>query len=340
VGLTPYIGTTREGFTGSASTDDLEFLFQLIHLSMSETRIDDVAVSTVLTEARPRVESPEDTHRLMATIALLRSYYGPGDDRHWAVPPLDEFNAFDPQRALEIYKERFTNPGEFVFGFVGDPDVDTFLDLADAYIGSLDGSFSREGFVDHHPLTIGEQITTVRAGQDGQGLVQFQFTNNLTGQDVELEVTVDLLEIIANNRLRDRIREKLSAAYSPFLGMDLQLEPDAYVETYVEVSGDPDRLDEIATEVLADIADLRTNGPTAEQLAIAQEQLFREYELVNNPFLLGQAIFFEEHSGRNISELVDRYDIVYEITDSQIRALARIAFPVGSYIQVTLIPAE
>ena len=340
VGLFPFITNTHEGFNGSAATEDIETLFQLLNLSIASPRIEDVATSIVLTEARPRVEFPERTPRLLATISLLRSYYGPDDDRHWTVPPLDEFNRFDSVRALEVYRERFGNPGEFLFVFVGDADVDAMLSLSNAYIGSLVGTPSDEGFIDYQPLPTGEQITTVEAGQDDQGLVQFQFTNALEGQDVESDVVADLLELIANNRLRDRIREALSATYSPSLNIDVQLEPDPYIETHVAVSGDPERLDEIAEEVLADVADLRSNGPTAEQLAIAQEQLFREYELFNNPFLIERAIFFEEHDGREISELFERFDIIDTVSIADIRALARIAFPIGSYIEVKLIPAS
>jgi hypothetical protein len=138
--------------------------------------------------------------------------------------------------------------------------------------------------------------------------------------------------------LGHRIREKLSASYSPFASIDMQLEPDPYIESYIEVSGDPDRLDEIAAEVLADLADLRKNGPTTKELETAHEQLFREYELVNNPFLLERAIFFDEHDGRSLDELWQRYDIVYTITKTDIRSMARIAFPVGSFIEIKLIP--
>ena len=283
VDLFPYITLTHEGFSGTAAKEDLETLFQLIHLSFVLPQIDDVAVDRVLTEARPVVESPEDVPSLMASIALSELYYGPDDVRHWVVPTVDDFNAFNAQRALAIYRERFGNAGEFLFGFVGDASEDELVDFANRYIGTLPGTSSNEGFIDHQPLPQGEQVRTVEAGQDDQGEVQFTFTNFVNDQDATSDVTADLLELIGNNRLRDRIREKLSASYSPFMAIDMQLEPDPYIESYVSVTGDPDRLDEIAMEVLADIADLRKNGPTAEQLAIAQEQLLREYETRQQP---------------------------------------------------------
>jgi len=111
------------------------------------------------------VESPEDTPRLLATIALQDSYYGPDDVRHWVVPPLEEFNAFDADRALELYNERFANPGEFLFVFVGDADIEELIGLSNSYIGSLGGTRSREGFIDHQPLPTGAQVTTVKAGR-------------------------------------------------------------------------------------------------------------------------------------------------------------------------------
>ena len=338
VELYPYVTGTKEGFEGSAATEDLEVLMQLIHLSFTAPQIDSVAVSTTLSEWRPVVESPEDVPLLLASIALQEEYYEPGDERHWVVPPLDEFNAFDPDRALELYKERFGNAGDFVFGFVGDAPIDTVVDLADRYIGTLPGNSVGESFIDHQPLPTGIKVRTVEAGQDDQGLVQFQFTNEYPNQDGESDIVADLLGQIVNNRLRDRIREELSASYAPSVFVDMQLEPDPYIETHVEVSGDPERLDEITAEVLADIADLKRNGPTADELATAQEQLFRDYELVNNPFLLERTIFFDEHAGRDLNELWQRYDTVYLVTGRQVRTMARVAFPEGSYIRVNLIP--
>ena len=44
VSLTPFIDVTAEGMFGQAATEDLETLFQLIHLTMTEPRADDAAV--------------------------------------------------------------------------------------------------------------------------------------------------------------------------------------------------------------------------------------------------------------------------------------------------------
>jgi len=222
--------------------------------------------------------------------------------------------------------------------FVGDADPERLQDLAGRYLGSLPGSAGGEGFIDHQPLPAGLQVETVQAGRGNQGLVRFAFTGEYAAQDVASDVIADLLELIAGNRLRDRIRERLSATYSPSLFIDMQLEPDPYIETSVFVSGDPERLDEIAAEVLADVEDLRTTGPSAAELEIAQEQLLREYELVNNPFLLDRVVFFEEHEGRDIGEVIERFDVIERISVEDVRAMAVRAFPADRFIQVNLVP--
>jgi len=44
VSVSPYIGSVEEGFSGAASAEDLELLFQLIHLKMTAPRLDPTAV--------------------------------------------------------------------------------------------------------------------------------------------------------------------------------------------------------------------------------------------------------------------------------------------------------
>lgn len=196
-----------------------------------------------------------------------------------------------------------------------------------------------ESFVDNQPLPPREvQLITIEAGQDPQGQVIMAFTSELAG-DARDRVVADVLSQVLNARLRDRIREELSASYSPSANIDLQLEPDPFAESFIQVNGDPSRLEEISIAVLAVLDELRSDGPTPDQLSTAQEQVRRTYELFNNPQLAQALLFAWLHPGESVAELTDRYDLVDGVDADDVRSLARIAFPEEARIEIRLIPA-
>lgn len=336
-GVDPYLDEVSEGFFGGAATEDAETLLQLVHLYMTAPRADPVAVTAVVEEQRPFAEAPEDVPQLLVTMALMDAYYG-DDPRYFAVPSPDQLDDFDADRALQLFKERFANASDFVFAIVGDFDIDVMEDLTARYLGSLPGTGQVEAFVDNQPLPPRRvQITTVQAGQDPQGEVVMAFTNELAS-DARDRVVADVLSQVLNARLRDRIREELSASYSPSANIDLQLEPDAFAESFIQVSGDPQRLDEIAMAVLEVVNELRTAGPGEAQLATAIEQVRRAYELFNNPQLAEALLFAALHPGESVTELIDRYDVVGTVSAADVRELARVAFPTDARIEIRLIP--
>ncbi len=336
-GVSPYIDEITEGVVGGASTEDAETLLQLVHLYMTAPRADQAAVTAVIEERRPTAESPEDVPDLVVTQELIDAYYG-DNPRYFAVPTPGQLDDFDRDRALQLYQERFADAADFTFAIVGDFEIAAMIDLAASYLGTLPSTGTQETFVDNQPLPPREvQVRTVVAGQDPQGSVLMAFTNPLesTARD---RVVADLLNQILDARLRDRIREELSATYTPFANVDLQLEPDPFVESVIQVTGDPDRLAEISEAVLAELADLRSQGPTEQQLTTAQEQVRRSYELFSNPQLAEALLFVVFHPDEEITELTDRFDVVDTVSIEEVRTLAQTAFPANARIEIRLIP--
>ena len=337
VTLFPYIDETREGLLGASATKDVEILFQLLHLYVTAPRVEDVAVTAVLDEMETLNASRADVPDILFNEATNDAYYG-DDPRYFVIPSPVQLADFDVDRALEVYRERFGNVGDFVFAFVGDFDVDEIVDLASRYIATLPGDPSREGFVDHQPLPIREvQIAVVEAGSDPQGRVTMFFTNELE-PDAKDRLTGRLLELIVNARLRDRIREELSVTYSPFAGVDLQRDPDPFVESFVQVTGDPEALEEISAEVLADLADLRNNGPTEIQFATGLEQLRTELDLINNPTLADAMINSYLYPDQGVVDLAERHVLIDELTAADVQSLAQLAFAPNQRIEIRLVP--
>lgn len=335
--VSPWVSETRQGIAGDSSTSDVEWLFQLIHLTMSKPRFDATATDAVLDELRTVNASRADLPDLLYEEAVNDAYYG-DDPRYFVIPTDSQLDTFDRTTAERLFRERFSDASQFAFVFVGDFETPQMIDLAARYIGTLPGSGEVDGFVDNQPLPPREvQVRTVEAGADEQGSLGMYFTNELEPR-LEDRLTGRLLELVLSVRLRERIREELSATYSITTGIDLQRDPDSFAEAFISSTGDPAGLEEISSEILAEIVSLQSEGPTDAEFSTAVAQLRDELDLVNNLTLATALVTAHLYPDQPVAELADRYDVVGELTAEDVRRMAGIVFHLGQRIEVRLVP--
>jgi predicted Zn-dependent peptidase len=163
------------------------------------------------------------------------------------------------------------------------------------------------------------------------------FTNEFEPSQKD-RLNARILAFIVNGRLRNRIREELSATYSIIAGIDLQRDPDPFSESFISATGDPDDLARISDEVIADLDDLLENGPTDSQFATALEQLRTELDLIGNGTIADALIINYLYPDQPVIELRLRYQLLDELTAADITTLARIVFNPDQRIEVRLVP--
>ena len=337
VGASPWLSETRQGLEGSSASGDLETLFQLIYLTMTSPRFDSIAVSAVVDEVRALSEARDDIPSVLFDEAVRRAYYGE-NPRYYSVLSTEQLDDFDPAILNDLYQDLYGDASNFVFVFVGDFETDTVVDLASTYIGTLPGTGQAGAFVDNQPLPPRSvQVETVQVGVGEQGQIGMFFTNPFEA-DLNDRLTARLVELILSSRLRERIREELSATYSIQASVDLQRDPDAFAEASVLSTGDPAGLEQIADEVLSEIADLQRSGPTLAEFNTAVEQLRDELELIDNRILADGLATAFLYPDQPVEHLADRYFAIDELTASDVQALMQAVFDLGQRIEVRQVP--
>jgi zinc protease len=335
--LQPYIEVTREGIFGGAATEDLETLLQLTHLTVVAPRADAAAARIVIGEFRPFAESPGQFPGLATTLEIIELRWG-GEPRYRVLVPREDLDEYDLDAAAAVFADRFGDVGDFTFSFAGDFSEEMLRELADVYLGTLPGTDRDDGWVDYQQAAPSSIIDrTIAVGDSEQGFVTFVFTGDLE-RDARADVHIELLNLIADVKLRNRIREALSATYSPVISIGATDEPDSLIETYLQVSGDPERLDEIVAESLATLASLAADGPAEAELATAKEQLSLEYELVSNEWWVDQMLFYAARPGESLENILDADRYISQATIDDIRRLAAVAFPQDHYVLVRQVP--
>jgi zinc protease len=334
----PGIYETSEGFSGYATAQDLELAFQLIYLYATAPRLDPAAVQVYRNQAQAALVNRTVMPDAAMQDALVDALYGETPRR--GPLTLGQIDAFDAERALAIYRERFADMSDFTFTFVGNVDEVQIRDLARRYLGALPGGGREETWRAVAPLALsGVDERTVVRGQEEQSIVQLVFTGPFSPTR-ESEVQMEALEALLSIRLRDELREARSGTYVPFVSSSLSLAPGPEYMVWVGFGADPQRVDELVAALFTQVADLQTNGPSSEELAKVQEQLRRNREeaLQDNNFWLW---IIEQHfstPGQDPEDILAYDGLLAALQPADVQAAAQRFLPLDRYARVTLLP--
>lgn len=334
--LYPSIGQTSEDFSGSSSRDDLELLLQLVHLYFTAPRFDPAGLNATISSVRPYVDDPSSDPDLASYIAYTHARYG-DEPRLEAIPTAEQLDSIDLAGVERVWKQRFTNASDWVFVLSGDFPFDDGRDLARRYIGTLSGSGAHEEFRDFQqdpPDQVFSQ--TVHAGTGDKGSLTIDWSAAVAETDTE-SVYTDVLASVLNTRLTDHIREQLGQSYSPNAGVTVNPEPDHLIESTINVTGAPDKIDEISTLVLADITDLRDAGPKPDELSAAIAEMNDEYQYFDNQ-TIGDLLVRSADRPVLLDRFQRRSDMLDEVTADTLRQFIDQVLPIDHYIEIKTLP--
>ncbi|MDL2231096.1 insulinase family protein, partial [Bacteroidales bacterium OttesenSCG-928-L19] len=147
VGIMPSISAISESFNGSTSPKDIEFFFQYLHAFFVNPRYDESVSDLVLNEWIEQLKMIQ-ANPMYKFIGTFFSEANQNDPYAASIMFMDEafLRKADYQRAFNIYKERFANPADFVFTFVGNFDEAVMNTMLETYLASLKTTPERENF--------------------------------------------------------------------------------------------------------------------------------------------------------------------------------------------------
>ncbi len=340
VGLGPFINDAAEGFGGSASPDDAELLFQLLHASIDGPRVDPVPLARALDAAAEAFDAVQiDPTAAAITTAHRLSL---GEDPAWRLLPTPaELDALDLETAAALVTERLGHiDGGLTVVVVGDIARERVESLAARYLGTLSAGAEVDGDPEARPLpapldsNVSERL---RIGSDAEGAAQLVLTWRTVDPDRTASGQADrmLLEGVLADLIFERIREELGATYGGRASIDLQAFDDT-AAVWIVVQGDPDRIDEIRDEAVAIVDELAAVGPDADTLERARVLARRELDLVNNPELVDRLFAVDEPDVQ-----LEPADIVGPLrtrTAADLAAAVRRLLPDGQRVEVIVEP--
>ncbi|MBR4118665.1 MAG: insulinase family protein [Bacteroidales bacterium] len=136
------LGNKSEAVRGVSSVKDIETFLQLIYLHFTDISKDDETFAVwqdALEEALKNKDAdPKNAVSDSVAVAIYK-----GNPRRVSMD-IDKAGLISYDRIIEIWKERFSNAGDFTFNVVGNIDEETLRPLFEKYIGSLPSSKKKE----------------------------------------------------------------------------------------------------------------------------------------------------------------------------------------------------
>ncbi|NOX67072.1 MAG: insulinase family protein [Chlorobi bacterium] len=337
VRVNPFIGSFTEGISGSASTKDVETMFQLIYLYFTSPRIDSTSFQSYLTKMKGYLEnrsaSPEAAYYDTVNVTMTQYHHR---TRPWSTELLDEI---DMMQAEKIYKERFADASDFRFVFVGNFKVEDIKPLIQIYLGNLPVLNRIESWKDvgiYPPK--GVISKTVYKGMEEKSSVRIVFTGPFEWNkenDFELDSMIDVLNI----KLREVLREDKSGTYGVRVGGGGGKIPREEYRINISWGCDPARVDELTEAVMEQIDSLKLEPPKEIYVTKVRETQLREYEtdLKENRYWLN-SFYKSYYYNRELTDILSYPDLYNTLTAEMIQKAAQKYFNMDNYVKVVLKP--
>ncbi len=292
VGVSPNIGLLTEGFSGSSSPKDLEFFFQYLNAFFTNPRIDENAFQLVMDETKEQVK--------MITAQPMYKYIGKFIDAAYNHDPYmkqmfsydDEYFAqVDFNRAVQIYKERFANPADFNFFFVGNYDEKEMKEFVELYLGSMKTDMAKKENYDLSvlkPRPDKASTQTVYAGTEQQGWMGMYITNPIDW-NYRNSIIADMIGEALDIQFVKIVREKMGDVYSPMVQMSASKLPTSEMTLMILLGCNPEKTDKLADASLKILNDFKAKGPDKKTMELIKKQMLstRAKNIQTNRFWLG-----------------------------------------------------
>lgn len=342
VGITPFIGATNEGFQGSSTPKDLEFFFQYLHAFFAAPRIDTAAKALVMDETSEQI-------KMLNANAMYR-FFGAFLDASQAHNPYEktvlsftqeDLDKVDFDRAVKIYKERFANPADFTFVFVGNYDEKTITDLINIYLGSLKTNpnekeaIAKEVFQAPAKESVRENVYF---GAEQQGWLGIDFSSAApysTRNAAISSIISDALDVY----LVQIIREKMGGVYSPMAQVGLSKYPEGKFELMIMLGCNPDNTDMLTDACIKILKNIQKKGVDKKTLAKVKKQIIstREKDIQTNSFW-SSYIYSKVFYNGDLNDVNNYNDLINSITNKEIISFLQSYLNLDVYTRVDLYP--
>lgn len=340
VNVTPRLNQYAEGISGQCGAADIESMLQLTHLYITQPRKDPELFTSFISKQEAYLKnlmaSPEAVYQDTIQKILFNNH--PRGPRY---PKPSDFTNLNPDRALEIYKERLGNVSGMTFAFVGNFEMEAMKQLVATYIGSLPSGAITAKYNDMGVRPVkGVVKRDIKRGSEAKSNISMIFTGEAPwSADAALRMQA-LLDVL-NIKLIESLREELSGVYGAGASGQLSKNPYNNYSIRISMPCGPENVKKLIDATQAEIQKIKDKGPQESDLNKVKETWIKQYrdDLKENNYWLLKLLQTAE-LGTNPSDILTGETRINAITTKDLQEAAKRYFNTANYVQVVLYPEK
>lgn len=317
----PSINNYTEGMSGSCSVKDLETMLQLTYLYFTAPRADEEALQSYLTRTKSMLANAESD----PMTAFRDSLYAVMYDSHPLVKRMkaEDYDKIDYAKALKLYQERFSDPNNFVFTFVGNIDPATFEPLVEQYLGALKKQKRNETWKDNGmSLTKKDNICHYEKQMETPKATCYMIYNGAMEYTLKNQLAMQCLNDVMDIVYTEKIREDEGGTYGVGVQGNVGNRPEGNFMFLIGFDTNKEMHEKLMNIAKTELANVSNNGPRPEDLKKVKEFLVKKHaeDLENNRYWMS-SIVAEQRDGFN--QMKDYEEVLNSISSEDVAAMAK-----------------
>jgi len=340
VRLSPGLSDLNETFSGSSSPKDFETLLQLLYLQFEEPRFDKDAYGALKSRYVSMVANMAKNPQKVMSDSLQLILSGHHPRTKLLTPEL--FDEMSLEQMEKIYRDRFSDAGDFTFFIVGNLDEATVKPLVEKYIGSLTDKPRTENWKDNNEgMPKGKTVREILIPLETEKANVVVVFNKDTKWSPETNMAMNVVRDVLRLRYTEEIREKEGGTYGVSVSAQNEKFPKNEKTLQMSFDTDPAKADYLKSIVYREIGKLAKQGPTAEELDKVVKNLIKDREQAkpNNSYWMSVLTGYYQN-GVNADLPANFENIINNMTIKEVKKFSKKFFAKPNVADVVFKPLK
>ena len=326
-----------EGLNGNCSVKDFETMMQLTYLYFNNLRSDEEAFQSYITRSKAMLANIESNPMTAFSDSLTAVLY----DNHplYKRMKAEDYDKIDYAKAMKQAAERFADPNNFVFTFVGKIDPATFEPMVEQYLGGMKAKKNNETWQDKGMgITKKDNLCHYLKNMETPKATCYMFYNGEMEYNEKNIMTMELLNDILDIVYTEKIREDEGGTYGVGTNCMLEKIPEESFIMMIGFETNKEMYQKLMGIAKTELERIGEEGPRELDLQKVKEYKLKKHaeDLENNRYWMN-SIQDNLRDGINMMKGYD--ELVNSITGQDIADMVKLVLK-GYHKEVVQLPEE
>lgn len=284
------ISTNSVNVKGASSSSDVETLFKLINLSLTQPRFVDNDIKTLQSQYDAKLKNWKNDPTMVFSNAIKVATAKTSLSRvATAEAVLNNIDLMSVENCKAVFEKAFDGVDGMTFTFVGNADIENIKKYAELYIGSIKAGEKTKAIKRNIKIKEDTSIAFTQKQADDKAsvytIIEIKGNNNYRDQMV-----FSMLGDVLDYKLTEVIREKMGATYGVgTIILSSPKSPSGYTRTFIATYSTTDKhVKASSAEIVNQIRIIAESGPAHEDFLKSVEKRKKNYvnDQINNSFWL------------------------------------------------------